>query len=311
MKSADFWKNFRLGEEVHISGTFIYNGLRRFHELQHFESDDELFEFLYELSVGLERLLKIAIVLFEHCDDADQTQLEQSLITHSHTELTKRLQSHVDLHLAAPHHDLLSLLTKFYKTLRYDRFSLSSAHEGAKESKSIRSLLAKYLDESFKDAPTTFVTPNDDRCRRFMRRTVQKIAQSVYAAIEAQARALNIYTYELRYGSKAQSVFLRQVDIADEDVLWKELLVFFMNVEPSTKYLKFLKEIRPLGFDPGVLHDYLDCFKSDAAKAVVMDELEHHYTEMDNDIRRARLQCMAVIGAQGAFYWDEEDGAEQ
>ena len=96
MKSADFWKNFRLGEEVHISGTFIYNGLRRFHELQHFESDDELFEFLYELSVGLERLLKIAIVLFEHSDAADQTQLEKSLITHSHAELTKHLQSHVD-----------------------------------------------------------------------------------------------------------------------------------------------------------------------------------------------------------------------
>ena len=37
----------------------------------------------------------IAIVLFEN-SDADQTQLEESLITHSHAELTKRLQSHVD-----------------------------------------------------------------------------------------------------------------------------------------------------------------------------------------------------------------------
>lgn len=232
MKPADFWKNFRLGEEVHISGTFIYNGLRRFHELQHFESDDELFEFLYELCVGLERLLKIAIVLFEHSDAAHQTQLEESLITHNHVVLTARLQS-------------------------------------------------------------------------------QKIAQNVYAAIKAQASALNMYTYELRHGSKAQSVFLRKVDLAHEDVLWKELLIFFMNVEPSTKYLKFLKEIKPLGFDPGLLHDYLECFKSDAAKAVVMDELEHHYMEMGNDVRRDRFQRMTFIGAQGVFYWNEENDADE
>ena len=61
MNPSDFWKNFRLGEEIHISGTFIYYGLRRFHELRKLDFDDELFEFLYELSVGLERLLKSAV----------------------------------------------------------------------------------------------------------------------------------------------------------------------------------------------------------------------------------------------------------
>ena len=29
MNLSDFWKRFRLGEEIHISGTFIYNGFRR------------------------------------------------------------------------------------------------------------------------------------------------------------------------------------------------------------------------------------------------------------------------------------------
>lgn len=43
MNPTDLWKNFRLGEEVHISGTFIYNGLRRFHELSRLDIDDELF----------------------------------------------------------------------------------------------------------------------------------------------------------------------------------------------------------------------------------------------------------------------------
>ena len=34
MNPANVWKNFRLGEELSISGAFIYNGLRKFYELQ-------------------------------------------------------------------------------------------------------------------------------------------------------------------------------------------------------------------------------------------------------------------------------------
>jgi len=65
MKPTEFWENFNLGEEVSISGAFIYNGLRRFHELKNLDYTDEVFEVFYYLSVGLERLLKIAVVLLE------------------------------------------------------------------------------------------------------------------------------------------------------------------------------------------------------------------------------------------------------
>src|SRR5437868_2212062 len=34
MKPVDFWKNFKLGEELSVSGTFLYNGVRRFQELK-------------------------------------------------------------------------------------------------------------------------------------------------------------------------------------------------------------------------------------------------------------------------------------
>ena len=47
--------------------------------------------------------------------------------------------------------------------------------------------------------------------------------------MKEQARSINLYTYELRHGSKAESVFLREINISEEDILWKELLVFFMN----------------------------------------------------------------------------------
>lgn len=310
MKAAHFWKNFRLCEEVHISGTFIYNGLRRFHELRKLDTADELFEFLYELSVGLERLLKIAVVLYEHTEAGDQEALEQSLITHNHLELVARLRPHVDLKLGTPHNDLLSLLGTFYKTLRYDRFALNSVYVGKKEANAVQALLAKHLQVKFAEETSFFGNENIDRYRKFIQRTVLKIAQNVYKVIEERAGTLNLYTYELRHGSKAESVFLRKVEIGDEDVLWKELLIFFMNVEPTTGCLKFLRGIPPLEFDPALVPDYLDCFKSDASKAELMDELEHHYEEMGTDKRKERLETMSVIGAPNVYFPEDGDDIE-
>lgn len=307
MQPAAFWKNFRLGEEIHIAGSFIYNGLRRFHELRSLDHTDELFEFLYNLSVGLERLLKIAVVLHEHDKSSDQAMLEQSLITHSHLDLLARLRRFTTIDFGAPHNELLQLLGTFYKTLRYDRFSLSSVYTGKKESKAIKALLSKHLSVQFAEDEPHFGIQNEDRYRAFVRRTVLRISRKIYEMVEARSMELGLYTYELRHGSKAQSVFLREVNIAEEDVLWKELLIFFMNVAPTTGYLRFLKEFSPLDFDPGLVPEYLDCFKSDASKAEVMDELEYHYEEMDPRLRRVRLEMLGLIGAAGVDFDDPEE----
>src|SRR3546814_6971025 len=84
MSRSELWKNFRLGEELDVTGTFIYNGLRRFHELHKLDYSADLFEVFYQLSVGIERLMKIALVLLEHDDANDQDAFERSLSTHNH-----------------------------------------------------------------------------------------------------------------------------------------------------------------------------------------------------------------------------------
>jgi hypothetical protein len=307
MNPSQFWKNFRLGEEIHVSGMFIYNGLRRFHELRKLNFADELFEFLYALSVGFERLLKTAVVLYEHTDSTNQEELERSLVTHNHLDLVARLRRHVELNFGAVHTDLLSLLGTFYKSLRYDRFSLTSVYENEKEANAIRALLTKHLQVKIPEKDSVFGTDNDDQYRKFIRRTVLKIARDVYGVTESRARHINLYTYELRSGSRAESVFLREIDIADEDVLWKELLIFFMNVKTDTGYLQFLRETPPLNFDPALVSDYLDCFQSDSSKAGVMDELEHHYGEMERNERNERIQRMGVIGAPNIFFNEGDD----
>lgn len=310
MNPSDLWKNFRLGEELHIAGSFIYNGLRRFHELQQLDRTDELFEFLYNLSVGLERLLKIAVVLHEHTDATDQYALEQSLITHSHLDLAARVRRYVTIDFSTPQNDLLQLLSGFYKTLRYDRFSLNSVYKAKKEVEAIHSLIGKHLGVDFDDKSFPFGTPNEERYRAFIGRTVLKISRTIYKIVNDRSSVLGLYTYELRHGSKAESVFLREVNIGDEDVLWKELLIFFMNADPSSGYLKFLKGIGPLDFDPALVDEYLDCFKSDASKAQVMDELESHYEEMDPEERKERLKTMGFIGAPSIYFNDPEEDDE-
>lgn len=167
MKPADFWKNFKLGEEISVSGTFIYNGLRRYHEMRTLDFSDEIFEFLYDLSVGFERLLKIAVVLFEHNESIDQAALEKSLITHNHLELLARLKNHVDINFGPPQIDLLELLAKFYRSHRYDRFSLSSIYDGQKERQALCSLLRKHLGIEIQEKPSFFGTANEDRYRNF------------------------------------------------------------------------------------------------------------------------------------------------
>ena len=48
MDSSTFWKNFNLGTELQISGSFIYNGLLVFDEMETFYHEEEIFEFLSE-----------------------------------------------------------------------------------------------------------------------------------------------------------------------------------------------------------------------------------------------------------------------
>lgn len=310
MKPDEFWKNFRLGEELAISGNFIYDGLRRFHEMKRLDHDEELFDFLYHVSVGLERLTKIAIVLCEHKATTDQEVLEKSLITHNLNDLIARLKTSSPINLGKSHNGLISILTTFYNSLRYDRFTLASSFSGRKERKAMVGWLEKSLNITLDHGNTLFGIDNPERCRKFVRRTILKISRQIYEVIQKEARRLNLYTYELRHASKAESVFLREVDIANEDILWKELLVFFMNTRSSSGYLRFLREIEPLDFDPALADEYLACFSSDSAKAMVMDELEHHYSELEGG-SRSRLETMAIINAPNVHFDDEDEDGEE
>ncbi|BBO79615.1 hypothetical protein DSCO28_01810 [Desulfosarcina ovata subsp. sediminis] len=304
MEVSQFWKNFNLGTELSVSGMFIYNGLRCYYEIQSLDNTDELFEVLYNFSVGFERLLKIAVVLLEHSDLSDQEALERSLITHSHLDLLHRVKKCATVNLGKQHNDFLGLLGNFYKTLRYDRFSISSIKTTEREKEALLSFLNRSLDDDLEPSSSLFGNVNDAKYKKFIRRIVTKISNTLYKIIKIRASELNLYTYELRHGSKAESVFIGKADIPSEEILWKELLVFFMNTQNSSGYIDFLRSIEPLEFDPELTPDYLDCFQSDSAKSLVIGELETLYGEIEECGKR--LELINIIGNPN-FYFDIPD----
>ena len=158
------------------------------------------------------------------------------------------MRKHHEFHLGSLHNEFLALLSQFYKSIRYDRFSLVSIFNRQKERIAVTDFLNKHLSSNIPSEPSIFGTHNTDQYRRFVRRTSVKLAHELYSIVSNKAHERNLYTYELRSGSKAETVFLGKADLEAEDILWKELLVFLMNTKSTSGYLRFLRSIEPLEF---------------------------------------------------------------
>lgn len=141
MEKDYFWKNFNLGTELSIAGSFLYNGLKAFDCMDNFNNVDEVFEFLYNISVGVERLEKVLVILIEHNESINQEKLEKSLITHNHSALLQRIAQKYTLGLHPVHNSFIQLLTNFYMTWRYDRFNMGDAYNYSKEREALVSFL--------------------------------------------------------------------------------------------------------------------------------------------------------------------------
>ena len=120
MNSTQYWKNFSLGTEIDISGAFIYNGLKAFDDIQFFIYEAEIFEVLYNLSVGIERLCKVAIVLIEYNSSTDSKRFTESIKTHKIENLIKRISKNKIINLNANDKAFINLLSHFYNSLRYN-----------------------------------------------------------------------------------------------------------------------------------------------------------------------------------------------
>jgi hypothetical protein len=290
MNKLEFWTNFKLGEELQISGRFIYNGLRCFHEMDTLHNEDEVFDTLYNISVGIERLFKVAIILVEHEDTMDQDEFEKSLITHNHHGLLERLKKKRSFELSGIHNEFLSILSTFYKTHRYGRYSTSAMAIGVEERDALQAYIKKHLNIEMVYYPPFKVVPNNQRIRKFLGKIVGKISNLLYEIIRQESRRRNIYTYEIRSDSKAEKIFMRkEYDFTNEDILWRELFLYFINTKDFSENLQLAREIKPLEFNPELTVNYLRCFESPEKMLLCLDELEQLYEDIDTPGERLEL----------------------
>ena len=304
MDKKYFWKNFNLGTELRLSGNFIYNGLKTFNDMHNLDYEEEIFEFLYNIAVGIERLEKILIILIEHNNTSNQKEFENSLKNHNHLYLLNRIRKKYSLKLHDVHIEFIELLSKFYKIFRYDRYKLEEVSVYDKEKQAIQDYISKHLGIKFE----YIVPPKGKEINVFIGTIIGKIASELFKTIEQEASQNNLYTYEMRIDSKADKIFNRkEFDFSKETILSKELLIFLMNTKKSSDLIKFIKELEPLDFDIGLVAEYIGCFQSDERKLEHMDELDSIYDALNN--KKERLEFLDAIDDTG-FYFEFRDNMD-
>ncbi len=290
-----FWKNFRLGTELQISGSFIYNALYFFDKMEYFYYEHECFEFLYNAAVGIERLEKIVIVLLEHDESEDQETFEKSLITHDHLELLNRIKKHKPINLGKTHNKFLNLLSTFYKSTRYDRFGIASVYHRNQDKEQLIEFIASELKIQI-TAEQMFPTEIDERIRKFIGKTILTISSKLYEIVYDKAHELNLYTYEIESRSKAFKIFMEKGwSFSEEKKLKREILIYLINKKQVDPVIEFIKDIEPLEFESYDTHDYVKFLLDFHGRRHMIEELEYIYEE--NGYDKSRTERVDLLGS--------------
>lgn len=294
------YKNFKMGTEIDIAGVFIYNGMKELEQLDSFYNESEIFSFLYNISVGIERLQKVLIVLLEEINEDNIIEFEKSLITHSHQELQDRIKRKCSITLASRQNKFLQVLNNFYKGCRYDRFNILGKYGSEK------TILSEYIHNNLNSDDYEIDIFSGDirnnlKIKELIGRIIGSIARKYYNEICNQSRKQNIYTYELRHESKAAKIFLPefrknslQEQTINEKIALKEFIVFLINTQEVNSFTRFLKEIKPLELDVSLANQYLEDLSKGIVSQELIDTVESLYEE--NLYSADRIQMVDLIG---------------
>lgn len=304
MTPTQFWQNFKLGQEQEIAAGFIYDGLRILHDTETLGQETDIFPVLYNLSIGLERLSKVAIILIEFKDDVDIEKFERSLKTHEHLRLLEKVKKATSITLDPIHVEFLELLSVFYNTHRYDRLSLQSLTVFSKDKKAFLDFLHKYLGIDIKEESSIFYVENSSEVKTFIGRIVKDIARALYKIVREYAGKKGLNTDEISSSSsKAGKVLMgdEPITFESEDRAMVEALIFLMTTKDSS-LAEFMKEIDPLSLDPALDSEYLQAilYKRPKEMQGVIDEVESYYEEM-GDVKE-RLEAIDAIKNPGISF---------
>lgn len=294
------YKNFNMGTELDIAGEFIYDGISSLNQMSSVDEKAGLFSFLYHIAVGIERLQKIVVVLFETVEMDNHEEFEKSLITHSHTKFNERILKFENPKLNSRENRFLQMLTSFYNSARYDRFNLNS--QFAKEREVFCDFLTDQMPDTIEYHPfekdIMLITP---RVKEMLGRVIGSISKKYYALVHNGCAKAGTFTYEIRVNSKAEKVFLStydknslQMQKVTEKIAFKELLAYFRKTKDKHGLMHYIDRIEPLDFDMALINEYIAEISNGTIPQTLVDEVETLYEE--NDFHKDRIEQIDIIG---------------
>lgn len=294
------YKNFNMGTELDISGEFIFDGISVLNQMNSINDHASLFSFLYHTAVGIERLQKIIIVLFEAVDFDNHEEFEKSLITHSHTKLNDRIRKCVNPKLNSRENRFLQMLTSFYNSARYDRFNLNS--QFAKEREVFRAFLTDQMMDIIEHHPFNendiLITP---RIKEMLGRIIGSISKKYYEIVRTGCTKAGTFTYEIRVNSKAEKVFLSsynknslQMQKITERIALKELLIYLRNTSDKHGLIHCIDNTEQLDFDPVLVNEYISEIANGTIPQTLVDDVESQYE--DKNFHKERIEQVDIIG---------------
>lgn len=302
----DFWKNFRLGTELQISGSLIYNALYSFDQIEYFYYEHEVFEFLYSLSIGIERLEKIVVILSEHDEGINQDEFEKTLITHNHLELLKRIRTKHTVNLGKQHVKFLQFISDFYKRTRYSRYNLKSVYEKNQDLHGF----VNFLKEEFNVTEEQGIQPmvsNSVRLKRIIGKLVGKITTVFYELVHRETTRLNLFTHEIESYSKAYKIFIaKEFTFEKERYLQKEILILLHSGKLDDGMTRLIKSIEPLPLENYSSTEYIRFLMDIRNNYNILDEMESVLE--DEPMTKERSEQVSLIGRNDLFIpKDDED----
>ena len=301
------WKNFDLNKELHVTGSFIYEGINLIDRLSQLRFEDEYFQFLYNISVGVERLEKIAYLLIAHKagDENPSTKWKK----HDHPKLYELINQHTEFILDNRELAFLKLLRDFYIEGRYDRFNYHTNNFVANKDKD---LLLGFLINFLNVNPKNFfgnerIVFLSQELKNEIGTIISCVVLPLYDLINETASALGLYTYEIRYESKAYKIFIeKEFSFMREHITQREILIKLINSNWASEFIESIKQLQPLDIEQLSADSYVGYLMNYSRYPEVKDEVTQIYEDEDLGDRSKQIN---FIGEE-YLYNDDEDKDE-
>lgn len=316
MDTLQYFQNFNIGQEIDLAGTFAYNALTILNSERNIYQNDQIFMFLYNSAVSIERIQKCVLFLFSSYDLSNLEKFALELKIHSQPALQNKINGHTHKKLSEEQNALLNLLKDFYEQGRYANFSINTSYNYKTE---FEKFVQKYYDAKLVE--TTLISHNTyitEKAKERIGRTLGKLLCYYYDLIKDKAREKNLYTYELRDGSPAEKVFLNlfpknslQAIHESERNALAELILYLCTTTDSTGYLNYLRKLKPLPFDPFMVQEYLVDIMNRRIPQELVDEVATIYEDLTYSEISNRKDAISIIGAHNVFFPEDDESLEK